>query len=293
MMGYYVFYPSGFDNNGLATERFVEKTLKLSLNNIPVKDAIEKCETVSGEAIAEMKKSFIRLGLSQNFENSYITYSKGSWKISQGFFLDLFKKGIAYRSEGMTISCPTCRTAISQIEMEDSERETDFVYIDFRSDDGAVIQIATTRPEMLAACVAIALNPEDERAKKFSGKKFRVPLYRQEVEIITDPRVLMDKGTGAEMVCTFGDQTDYEIWKDHSLKLIRLLDERGFIRDGGLLEGLKVEEGRKKIKNLLKESGDLKSIERIKHSVNTLKSCTHRNSVIFYGRISKRNCRRG
>ncbi len=273
MMGYYVFYPSGFDNNGLATERFVEKTLKLSLNNIPVKDAIEKCETVSGEAIAEMKKSFIRLGLSQNFENSYITYSKGSWKISQGFFLDLFKKGIAYRSEGMTISCPTCRTAISQIEMEDSERETDFVYIDFRSDDGAVIQIATTRPEMLAACVAIALNPEDERAKKFSGKKFRVPLYRQEVEIITDPRVLMDKGTGAEMVCTFGDQTDYEIWKDHSLKLIRLLDERGFIRDGGLLEGLKVEEGRKKIKNLLKESGDLKSIERIKHSVNTHERC--------------------
>ncbi len=273
MMGYFVFYPSGFDNNGLATERFVEKKLKLSLNNLPVKEAIEKCEEASGKAIEEMKLSLSRLGLSWNSSNSYITYSKDSWKVSQEFFLELFKKKHAYRSEGLTISCPTCRTAISQIEMEDSERETDFVYLEFKSGDGTVVQIATTRPEMLSACVALAFNPEDERAKEYSGKKFRVPLYGYEVEIITDSRVLMDKGTGVEMVCTFGDQTDYEIWKDHSLKYVKLLDERGFIRDGRFLEGLKVEEGRKKIKLLLKESGDLKSTQRIKHSVNTHERC--------------------
>ena len=273
MNGYYVFYPSGFDNNGLATERFVEKTMKLSLNNIPVKEAIEMCERISGEAIENMKNSLMKLGLSQNFKNSYITYSTKSRKISQGFFLDLLKKGIAYRNEGMTISCPTCRTAISQIEMEDSERETDFVHIIFKSGEGEIIEIATTRPEMIGACVAIAVNPKDPRAEEFRGKKFVVPLYGHTVELITDERVLLDKGTGAEMVCTFGDQTDYDIWKDHSLRIIKLLDERGFIRDDGPLNGMKVEEGRKKVRALLKEAGLIQAVEKIRHNVNTHERC--------------------
>ncbi len=274
LRGYNVIYPFGFDNNGLATERYVEKVKHVSLSNMEKRSAIELCETTSKDAIEAMKKSFTKLGLSADIDGSYVTYSRDVWKISQSFFIDLFKKNIAYRSEGMTISCPTCRTAISQIEMEDREMETDFITLRFSAENGKYIDIATTRPEMLGACVAIAINPDDERAGDLEKLEFKVPLYDHTVKIIKDQRVLMDKGTGAEMVCTFGDQTDYEIWKDHKLKLVRLLDERGFIRDSSFLEGLKSEEGRKKIKSLLKEGGFVIDTKRIKHSVNTHERCS-------------------
>jgi valyl-tRNA synthetase len=273
MNGYFVLYPFGFDNNGLATERFVEKKMKLSLTNIPVQEAIAMCETNSKDAIEEMKKSFKKLAFSANFDDAYITYSKESWKMSQSFFIDMYKSKIAYRQEGMTVTCPTCRTAISQIEMEDKEMETDFVHIKFEDDRGKFIEIATTRPEMIGACVALAVNPSDNRAKEFKGRKFKVPIYNHLVELITDERVLLDKGTGAEMVCTFGDQNDYDMWKDHKLSLIELLDRRGFIRDNGPLEGMKVEEGRKKIKLLLQEGSYQVGTQRIKHSVNTHERC--------------------
>lgn len=274
MKGKHVIYPFGFDNNGLATERYVEKAKHVSLSNMEKKAAIELCEMTSKEAIESMKKSFEKLGISADMDKAYISYSRDVWKISQKFFIDLLKNGIAYRSEGMTISCPTCRTAISQIEMEDKEVETDFITLRFHSNDGKYVDIATTRPEMLGACVALAINPDDERLGELENLEFTVPIYGQKVKLIKDARVLRDKGTGVEMVCTFGDQTDYEIWKDHGLKLIKLLDERGFIRDGSHLEGTKPEEGRKKIKIMLKDGNFVVDTKRIKHSVNTHERCS-------------------
>lgn len=274
MMGKHVIYPFGFDNNGLATERYVEKVKHVSLSNMERRAAIELCETTSKDAIESMKKSFEKLGISADMDKAYISYSRDVWKISQKFFIDLLKNGIAYRAEGMTISCPTCRTAISQIEMEDREVETDFITLRFQSNDGKYVDIATTRPEMLGACVALAINPDDERLEELEDLEFTVPIYGHKVKLIKDARVLKDKGTGVEMVCTFGDQIDYEIWKDHGLKLIKLLDERGFIRDNSHLEGMKTDEGRKKIKNILKDEGFIIEIKRIKHYVNTHERCS-------------------
>ncbi len=273
MKGYKVIYPFGYDNNGLATERYVEKIRKVSLTNMDRKEAIKTCEETSKIAMGEMRNAMEKLAISADFDIAYVTYSREVWKISQAFFLDLLRNNIAYRSEGMTIACPTCRTAISQIEMEDRELETDFVTLRFNGEDGSTIDIATTRPEMLAACVAIAINPKDPRAMYLSKRKFIVPIYGQAIGVIQDERVLMDKGTGTEMVCTFGDQTDYEIWKEHNLPLTKLLDSRGFIRDNSHLEGLKPEEGRKKIKGILKEKGFVIETKRIKHSVNTHERC--------------------
>lgn len=273
MRGFRVFYPFGFDNNGLATERFVEKELKINTYKMELNEVIEACTRVSGEAIEKMRAFFNRVGMSADLDNSYTTYSRESWKIAQTMFLDLYNSGRAYREYGMTVKCTTCRTAISQIEMEDSQKETDFVYLRFKSEDNREIVIATTRPEMLSACVAIAVNPEDKRIKEMQGVKFKIPIYGGEVPLISDRRVLMDKGTGAEMICTFGDQNDYEIWKEHDLQLKEIIDDRGHIRDGGILEGMKIDDARKKIKELLKEEGYEVKRERITHSVNTHERC--------------------
>ncbi len=273
LRGFRVFYPFGFDNNGLATERFVEKELHLNINKMELKDILEACERVSGEAIEKMKIFFSRAGFSADFENAYTTYSRESWKIAQSMFIDLLEMGRAYRESGMTVTCPTCRTAISQIEMEDQEKETDFIYITFKSESGREIEIATTRPEMLSACVAIAVNKGDRRLKELKDEMFFVPIYGRKVPLIGDERVIMDKGTGAEMICTFGDQNDYAIWKDHNLELRKILDERGLIHDDGPLEGMKIEEARKKIKEILRSEGLENKREKIRHSVNTHERC--------------------
>ncbi len=273
MRGFRVFYPFGFDNNGLATERFVEKELKINTSKMELNDVLEACKRVSGEAIEKMKVFFRRAGMSADLDNAYTTYSKESWKIAQSMFLDLYSSGRAYREYGMTVKCTTCRTAISQIEMEDSQRETDFVYLKFQSEDGREIIIATTRPEMLSACVAIAVNPEDERIKEMQNVRFKIPLYGEEVPLISDSRVIKDKGTGAEMICTFGDQNDYEIWKEHNLQLKNIIDDHGRIHDGGILDGMKIDEARKKIKDVLKENGYEVKREKITHSVNTHERC--------------------
>ncbi len=273
LRGYRVFYPFGFDNNGLATERFVEKELKLNTSRMSLEEILDSCIKVSESSIEKMKAFFRRAGFSADFDNAYTTYSRESWKIAQAMFIDLFQSGRAYREYGMTVRCTTCRTAISQIEMEDAERDTDFVYLRFKSETGKEIIIATTRPEMLSACVAVAVNPDDIRIEELKGERFKIPLYGGEVPLIGDSRVLKDKGTGAEMICTFGDQNDYEIWKDHDLELKNIIDDRGHIRDGSFLEGMRIEDARKKIRDLLRENGYEVKTERIRHSVNTHERC--------------------
>ncbi len=273
MRGRNVLYPFGFDNNGLATERFVEKAIKSSLLSMKLEDALQKCSEKSTETIENMKVFFKRMGFTADFDNAYITYSKPVWKLAQTSFLELYRKGIAYRQDGMTVFCPTCRTAISQIEMVDRTLDSEFVYLRFTAEDGSYIDIATSRPEMIGACVALAVNPQDPRLKEMEGKKFSIPLYQGTVQVIGDEKVKMDKGTGAEMVCTFGDQEDFEIWRTHGLDLKIIVDSRGFLRENGPLEGLKVNEARKKAKELLKEAGFTLKTEKITHSVNTHERC--------------------
>lgn len=272
MKGYTVFYPWGFDDNGLPTERFTEKSLGIRAEKMPIGEFVAAAENVSRESEKRLLNSWSRLGISADFKNYYTTVSEPSRRISQRMFLDLVKKDRVYRKEGAIIYCTTCRTAISQIEMKDAIVSTDFVYMRFKTTEGDII-IATTRPEMLGSCVAVFVNPSDKRYSNFIGKEGIVPIYGNKVRIYADESVDMEKGTGAEMVCTFGDQNDLEIWKRYNFDLRIIIKQDGKLDDSGPLNGLAIADARKKIVELLESSGYIVKKERIKHSINTHERC--------------------
>lgn len=274
MRGYQVYYPWGFDDNGLPTERYTEKTLGIKGERTELLEFIRLCMQESDKAELELIRNWRDLGLSADFRNSIRTSSDESKRLSQRMFLDLVKKGRAYREEAPTIRCPTCRTAISQIELKDRAFSTDFIYIRFGTPDNHVL-IATTRPELIGACIAIVVNPEDKRYSAMVGKKVKVPFYGHEVPVIADEAAVMDKGTGAEMLCTFGDQNDLNLWrKNSSLGLRVLIGDTGRMNElAGELKGLSIQEARKNIVQKLKEAGIIEKTERIKHSVNTHERC--------------------
>ncbi len=267
MKGYDVFYPWGFDDNGLPTERFVEKEKNVTIENTDLDTYIKTCKDVSRESEKELYKAWYDTGLSADFTDYIDTSSDFSIKLSQEMFLDLVNKKRAYRSEAPYITCPTCKTAISQIDMKDAIVNTDLVYINFNG-----IEIATTRPEMLGACVALFVNPDDDRYKNLINKTVKVPLYDYEVKIMTDASVDKNFGTGAEMLCTFGDQNDLELWRKYKLDS-RIILKNNRINDNKFIINLGARDARKKIIDELKNNNYVIKIEKIKHNVNTHERC--------------------
>ncbi len=268
MRGKNVFYPMGFDDNGLPTERLVEKRYKVSASQIGRQAFIERCLQVSEEAEVEYRALWQRLGLSVDWRYTYRTIDAHSRRCSQYSFIDLYKKGLAYRAQAPTLWCPECHTAVAQADLEDRERTTEFVTLPFALEDGQdPLLIATTRPELLAACVAVFVHPMDPRYLEQIGKKVRVPLYGHLVPVLADPAADPDKGTGAVMCCTFGDQADVAWWYGHSLGLVEVIDDHGRMLPSAnmpadfpsdvdvIMAGLTVEEARRKIKGLLAAYG--------------------------------------
>ncbi len=272
MRGYDVYYPWGFDDNGLPTERLTEKTLGVRGSDQPLDQFREMVRRVSKESEDKMLRSFKSLGISAAFDTAYRTVSPEVIALSQKLFLDLVRKGIAYTADGPTIWCPACRTAIAQADLKDMERNSDFVTIAFSSIKGELL-IATTRPELLGACVALAANPGDERYKSLFGTQATVPLYGNDVPIIGDESVDMNKGTGIEMVCTFGDQNDMEIWRRKKLNTRVIVTRNGKISDTGILSGLGIPEARKAIIEKLLETKLVKDRTRKKQVVNVHERC--------------------
>ncbi len=273
MRGDFVFYPWGFDNNGLATERYAEKERGFKVSNLSRSEVISICTDVSNETIRKMLEVYEKFGLSADFANYLTTYSKDSWKLSQKMFLELARSGKAYRSESLTIRCPACKTAISQIEMKDENLKSEYFFLDFKGVEGGYLRIATTRPELIGACVALCVNPSDERFTGLVGKEFIVPVYENVVKLITDESVLPEKGTGAEMVCTFGDQNDYEIWKKNNLESRIIINENGRVNDGKLFTNKSIQEARSLIVEYLEKEHLIIERKKIEHSVNTHERC--------------------
>ncbi|MCB9421862.1 MAG: valine--tRNA ligase [Ardenticatenaceae bacterium] len=231
MNGNRVFYPMGFDDNGLPTERLVERRLGLRASDIGREAFIEQCLAVSEEAEKDYRELWQRLGLSIDWRYSYRTIDEHSRRLAQWSFLDLYEKGLAYREKAPSIWCPECQTAIAQAELDDLERETTFYTLDFRLTNGSSLPIATTRPELLPACVAVFVHPEDGRFTHLLNETATVPHFGQTVPILADPGADPQKGTGAVMCCTFGDQADVEWWHTHHLPLVEAIG-----RDGKLTE---------------------------------------------------------
>jgi valyl-tRNA synthetase len=252
MTGKNVFYPMGFDDNGLPTERLVEKTKKIRAVDMSREKFIEECLGVSEEARKEFRALFESIALSVDWDQEYHTISKEARELSQLSFLDLVKKGEAYRAQRPFYWDPVDQTAIASAEIEDKELPSFANDIIFRichpersegsrGDSSATPQndnvtIMTTRPELLPACVALFCHPEDARYTKLHGKQAEVPLFGFHVPILTDDTVDMEKGTGLMMCCTFGDDADIAKWQKHQLPVRVVINKRGRIDFSGLPE---------------------------------------------------------
>jgi valyl-tRNA synthetase len=246
MRGDNVFYPMGFDDNGLPSERLVEREMGVTARDVGRQEFIRACLRVTGEAAEEYRAVWRRLGLSVDWSHTYHTIDDSSRRTAQSAFLRLLGEGRAYRREAPVIWCPECRTAIAQAEADDLERETEFITIPFRTADGKVVPVATTRPELLSACVAVFVNPGDERFTDVVGREVSVPLTGQGVTVLADGRAEPDKGTGAVMCCTFGDSTDIEWWYEYGLPLKAIVTPDGHLSAGsGPGGGLPIAEARR------------------------------------------------
>ncbi|APR98899.1 valine--tRNA ligase [Wolbachia endosymbiont of Folsomia candida] len=284
MLGKDVFYPIGFDDNGLPTERLVEQTYKTRAKEVGREKFIEMCHEVINKSKQEFKELFKSVGISYDWDLEYHTISKETITLSQMSFLDLYNKGYAYRKMQPILWDPVDKTAIAQAEIEDKVFESSLNTIAFATEEGERIEIATTRPELLPACVAVFCHPEDTRYTRLIGKKAIVPIVQGSVTIIADDKVKIDKGTGLVMCCTFGDELDIYWHKKHDLQMKIIIDQDGKINlndvispylssqcsDTGIyneINGLKVKEARKRIIEILTEQELLIESTAISHSV--------------------------
>ncbi|HEX6123403.1 MAG TPA: valine--tRNA ligase [Ktedonobacterales bacterium] len=275
MRGRNVFYPMGFDDNGLPTERLVEKTRGVTAGQIGRQAFGALCLEISEEAERAYTELWQRLGLSVDWRYTYRSIEPLAQRTSQRSFLDLYRAGLAYRGEAPTIWCPECHTAIAQAELEDLARESALFTLAFTRADGEPLSIATTRPELLPACVALLAHPDDARWRELIGQRARMPLFGREVPVLADTAADPAKGTGAVMCCTFGDSTDVEWWRAHALPLRPVIGRDGRLtaEAGPELAGLTTTEARARIVARLAEAGLLLGRERIQQSVRAHERC--------------------
>jgi valyl-tRNA synthetase len=297
MRGFEVFYPMGWDDNGLPTERRVQNHFGVRCEpslpydpdfrppEKPGKDVVavsrrnfvELCETLTETDEQVFEELWRRLGLSVDWTMTYQTIGHESRLISQRAFLRNLARGEAYQAEAPTLWDVSFRTAVAQAELEDRERPGAFHDLAFDGPDGDVV-IATTRPELLPACVALVAHPDDERFKPLFGKTVRTPVFGVEVPVVAHHLADPEKGRGIAMVCTFGDTTDVTWWRELRLATRVVLGRDGrFLPDAphdvpaeayAPLVGKTVHTGREIVVRLLREAGALRGEPRpITHAV--------------------------
>lgn len=276
MLGKNIFYPIGFDDNGLPTERLVEKQKQVKASQMDRQQFINICQEVVACEEEKFRNLFKQIALSVDWSLEYQTISPMSRKISQMSFLDLIEKAEIYRSEQPMLWDPVDQTALAQADIEDKEKISLMNYIFFETENAEKLTIATTRPELLPACVAVFYNPEDARYKHLQGTFALTPLFNIKVPLLADPLVQIDKGSGLVMCCTFGDQTDIIWWKTHKLPTKIIIDKKGilnlpeelsqdiFLR---VLNGLKIKDARSKIIEILDSKKLLIKQDEITHTV--------------------------
>ncbi|MEL5990202.1 valine--tRNA ligase [Microbacterium phosphatis] len=298
MRGKTVFYPIGWDDNGLPTERRVQnyygvrcdpslpydadfvppfhgdaKSLKAA-DQVPVsrRNFIELCEELTVEDEKTFEALWRDLGLSVDWTQTYRTISNETIRTSQLAFLRSAERGEAYRALAPTLWDVDFRSAIAQAELEDREQQATYHRLAFGKTDGSGdIEIMTTRPELLAACVALVAHPDDERYQAYFGKTVTTPVFGVEVPVLAHPLAQQDKGSGIAMVCTFGDVTDMIWWRELDLPIRTIIGLDGrvvadapeaIVTDEGKaayaeLVGLTVFSAKKKMVELLEGSGRL------------------------------------
>lgn len=276
LTGFNVRYPMGFDNNGLPTERLVEKEKKIQGHKMPLAEFVKICLEVTEVYKVKYANLWKSLGLSVDWKLEYSSISTEAQKLAQTVFRELFEKGAIYQKDAIALYCHKCLTAVAQAEVEDNEMDSVFYDIAFNGDDGNELIISTTRPELLPACQAVFVHPNDERYTKLVGKNINTPLGRS-IPILADDKVSIEKGTGAVMCCTYGDETDLHWVRKHNLP------ERIILTRYGKLENLEeipeissksITEARNIIVSKLKDSGAIRKEQKISHAVGVHERCS-------------------
>jgi valyl-tRNA synthetase len=255
MRGREVFYPMGWDDNGLPTERRVQNyygvrcephlpydpdyTPPVGAGNLPKDHEVvaisrtnflELCARLVETDEQAFEHLWRRLGLSVDWSMTYTTIGDAARRTSQRAFLRMLARGEVYRSEAPTLWDVDFRTAVAQAEMEDREVPGAYHRLRFHHDGGADVLIETTRPELLAACVAVVAHPDDERYRPVFGDEVRTPLYGVSVPVVAHELADPEKGSGIAMICTFGDVTDVTWWRDLDLPTRAIVDPTGRIK---------------------------------------------------------------
>ena len=304
MRGFSVFYPMGWDDNGLPTERRVQNYFGVRCDpslpydptfeppaepdpkqQVPIsrRNFVELCERLTVEDEVAFEELWRRLGLSIDWTQTYQTIDDNARAVSQRAFLRNLARGEAYQAEAPTLWDVTFRTAVAQAELEDRERPGAYHRIGFaRSDGGEPVYIETTRPELIPACVALVAHPDDERYQPLFGTTVRTPVFGVEVPVVAHTLADPEKGSGIAMICTFGDLTDVTWWRELQLPTRPIIgwDGRILAETPGWLEtpqaqaayaelaGKTAHSAKERIVELLRESGDMVGEPReITHAV--------------------------
>ncbi|KXH75557.1 MAG: hypothetical protein AM326_08920, partial [Candidatus Thorarchaeota archaeon SMTZ-45] len=257
MQGLEVNFPLGIDRNGLPVEVRVEKELGIHMHETPREEFLRLCKERLDEDEKIALNGFRRLGIAFNTyedEGSYRTDSPSYRAVTQATFIEIWNKGLVYSDYRPNNWCFECGTTIADAEVEYKERPTKLHYLYFKVEGLEPLEIATTRPELLCACGAVFVHPDDERYKSYHGKHARVPLFDLEVPIIPSTTAQMEFGTGALMVCSYGDQADVMAFRDHALTPIAAVATNGTMTEAaGQYAGMKIEDARMKMIDDLKD----------------------------------------
>ena len=292
MRGYNVFFPLCFDVNGIPIEERVERQLNITRKDIKRHEFTKLCSEFAQKNIATMTNQFIRLGESMDSSIYYQTDAEYYRRITQISFIELFKKGHIYKGEFPVNWCPRCMTAMADAEVIYTDRTTKLNTIKFyftkqpdehllkfhgvgKDSHGAYIEIATTRPEMLAACQIVAVHPTDERAPWLVGQSVKLPPdYTKEVKIVEDDAVDPEFGSGLVMICTVGDKEDLNWVFKYKLPLEMSIDEEGKMTEiTGKYKGMKIEDARKAIIEDMKRDGVLLKQKPLAQNVGVCWRC--------------------
>ncbi len=269
MKGYNVMFPEGWDCHGLPTEVKVEEAHGITKSQVSREEFRRLCVELTEKNIERMRKSLRRLGFSIDWSNEYVTMHPSYFVKTQRSFVQMYESGMIYQQNHPVNWCPRCETAIAFAEVEYDSRNTVLNYLNFDK-----LRIATTRPELLAACVAVAVNPDDERYREYVNTEITVPVFGHKVKVIADKNVDPTFGTGVVMICTFGDKQDVRWWVEHSLPLRKAIDKTGKMTElAGKYAGMSTEECKKAIIEDMKKDGILYKQEELPQNVGLCWRC--------------------